>query len=75
MLAQLNRCVTSRGQTLVVIAFSLIVTLLFAGLAIDGSNAYQQRRRMQNAADAGAMAGARDIAKGGKTNGQILTDV
>ena len=36
--------------------------LLFAGLAIDGGNAYLQRRRMQTAADAAALAGASAIA-------------
>ena len=36
-------------------------------LAIDGGYAYAQRRRMQNAADAAAMAGARMRALGGTT--------
>ncbi len=62
MLFLMNHYLRSRGQTVVLVAFSLIVVLLFAGLAIDGSNAYQQRRRMQNAADAGALAGARQLA-------------
>jgi hypothetical protein len=43
----------------------LIVLLLFVGLAIDGGNAYFERRHMQNAADAGALAGARALCYGG----------
>lgn len=52
------------GQSIVVIAFALIGLVAFAGLVFDGGNAYAQRRRMQNAADAGAIAGARELADG-----------
>lgn len=48
--------------SLVYIAGAMIVMLLFAGLAIDGGNAYLQRRRMQTAADAAALAGTSAIA-------------
>jgi len=65
----------ARGQSVVIVAFGLVVVLLFAALAIDGSNAYQQRRRMQNAADAAALAGARLLAKGNTTNGDILSTI
>jgi len=68
-----RRTINSRGQTIVIVAFGLIAVLLFAALAVDGSNAYQQRRRMQNAADAGALAGARSMASGGVTNDDILS--
>ena len=50
------------GTSLVYIALMLLVLLGFAGIAIDGSNAYLQRRRIQTAADAAALAGARAIA-------------
>lgn len=47
--------------------FALILFLLIGmgAIAIDGSNAYSQRRRMQTAADAAAMSGARVLALGG----------
>lgn len=49
------------GQAIVIMAFALIVLLAFAALAIDGGNAYVERRRSQNGADAGALAGARQV--------------
>lgn len=52
------------GQALVLLAFSFIVLLAFAGLAIDGGILYTERRRAQNAADAAAMAGALGILNG-----------
>lgn len=63
------------GQTIIVVGFGLIVMLGFAGLAIDGSNVYLQHRRMQNAADAGALAGARILATGGQTNAEVLAAI
>jgi len=53
------------GAVLVQMALMLVVLLLFVGLAIDGGNIYFERRHMQNAADAGALAGARAICYGG----------
>ncbi len=50
-----------RGQTLVQVALMLVVLLGFAALAIDGGMVYAERRHMQNAADAGALAGAREL--------------
>src|SRR5512139_1910650 len=50
-----------QGQAIVIMAFALIVLLAFAALAIDGGNAYVERRRSQNGADAGALAGARQV--------------
>lgn len=52
------------GQSLAHVAILMIVLLAFAGLAIDGGRIYLERRRMQNAADAGALAGAREICFG-----------
>ncbi len=51
-----------RGQTLVAVAVMLVVLIGFLGLVIDGGNVYAQRRQMQNAADASALAGARVLA-------------
>jgi hypothetical protein len=60
MFRELNR--GEKGQAVVVLALSLLVLIGFAALAVDGSNAYAQRRAMQNAADAGALAGVRALA-------------
>jgi hypothetical protein len=50
-----------RGQVLIIIAVALVGLLALAGLAIDGGNLFMERRRAQNAADAGALAGTRLI--------------
>ncbi|HXF70347.1 MAG TPA: pilus assembly protein TadG-related protein [Thermoflexus sp.] len=49
------------GQSLVLVALMLPALIGLAALAIDGNNAYAQRRRAQNAADAGALAGTRAL--------------
>lgn len=49
------------GQTLVLVALMLTALIGLAALAIDGNQAYAQRRRAQNAADAGALAGTRAL--------------
>jgi len=49
------------GQSIVIIAVALIVLLIFGAFAVDLSFAYFQRRSMQNAADAAALAGARAL--------------
>jgi Flp pilus assembly protein TadG len=54
---------SERGQTVVIVAFAIIALLAFAGLAIDGGTAYLNRRRMQNAADSGALAGTMALAQ------------
>jgi len=50
-----------KGQTLVIVALSLFALIALVALAIDGGNLMAERRQMQNAADAGALAGARAI--------------
>ena len=50
-----------RGQAIVLLAFLMVALLAFAALAVDGGNTYVERRRAQNAADAGALAGAREL--------------
>src|ERR1043166_5008772 len=47
-----------RGQALVLIALAAIGLFAIAGLAIDGSAKYSDRRHAQNAADTAALAGA-----------------
>lgn len=50
-----------RGQSIVIVAMAMIVLLIFGAFATDLSFAFFQRRAMQNAADAGALAGARAL--------------
>ncbi|MGC8786698.1 MAG: pilus assembly protein TadG-related protein [Anaerolineae bacterium] len=53
------------GQALVLIVVLLLSLLAMLALVVDGGNIYLQRRSTQNAADAGAMAGARVLAYNG----------
>jgi Flp pilus assembly protein TadG len=43
---------SERGQSIILIALSIIGLLALTALAVDGGNAYSERRRAQNAADA-----------------------
>ena len=52
------------GQALIWFALSLVVLLGIAALAIDVGRLYGERRRMQNAADAAALAGAHELCQG-----------
>jgi Flp pilus assembly protein TadG len=54
---------SEQGQSIVLIAVVMVSLLALAGLAIDGGNLFLQRRRVQNAADAGALAGTRVLAE------------
>ena len=53
------------GQVLIMVTVCLVGLLAMLALVLDGGNIYLQRRRMQNAADAGAIAGARVLALDG----------
>lgn len=57
------------GQTLVYVTLALIALLALAALAIDVGFAYSARRHMQNAADAGALAGAQALCRGEGADG------
>jgi hypothetical protein len=59
---------SERGQALVIIAVAMIGLIGIVGLAVDGSIAYSDRRRAQNAADSSALAAAL-----AKVRGQDLT--
>lgn len=63
------------GQAVVVIALLMIGLVAMLGLVLDGGNAYAQRRRMQNAADAAALAGAGRMSQSGTSNQQVLASV
>ena len=47
-----------RGQALILIVAAIVGLVAITGLAVDGGNAYADRRRAQNAADSAAVAGA-----------------
>lgn len=49
-----------KGQSLVMLLLLMFAFFVILALVIDGGNTYFQRRNAQNAADAGALAGARD---------------
>jgi len=53
------------GQSLVIFAILTIVFVALAGLVIDGGFSLAKRREAQNAADAGALAGAEVLCRGG----------
>jgi putative Flp pilus-assembly TadE/G-like protein len=55
---------SERGQALILIALAAIGLFGIAGLAIDGSAKFSDRRHAQNAADTAALAGARALARG-----------
>jgi hypothetical protein len=63
---------TESGQGLVLVALLFIAFAAILALVLDGGNAYAARRQAQNAADAGALAGATymceyNSASGGET--------
>jgi Putative Flp pilus-assembly TadE/G-like len=49
------------GQALIMVALAFVLLVAFLGLAIDGANAFGQRRLIGNAVDAAAIAGAREL--------------
>ncbi|MBN1135667.1 MAG: Tad domain-containing protein [Anaerolineae bacterium] len=70
-----------RGQSIIVIAFIVIMLLALVAVVVDVGNAYAQRRVAQNAVDSAAMAGVRELAEGliagndqffGVTDNQVL---
>lgn len=57
----------SRGQVLVLFALGLVVILAAAGIAFDAGRFLMERRSLQNAADAAALAAANSLIRGGST--------
>ncbi len=49
------------GQSMVVVALLLVVLIGMLAIVLDGGYAYLKRRTAQSAADAGALAGAREL--------------
>ena len=63
---------SERGQTLVLMALSIVALLAAAALVVDGGNAFAQQRRTQNGMDASAEAGATQLAR--KMSGVVILD-
>src|SRR5258708_5458805 len=55
-LRQRRRRNSQKGQAIVLIGLMLLVLLGMVGLAVDGGRAYVDRREVQDAVDAGALA-------------------
>ena len=53
-----------RGQVLVIVALGIIVLLAIAGIAIDVGRLMAERRHMQTAADAAALAACQSLKDG-----------
>src|SRR3990172_12227252 len=54
-----ERIQSEKGQSLIFVALLLVAFMAILALVLDGGFAYFKRRNAQNAADAGALAGAR----------------
>ena len=64
---QFSRRSGERGQTIILVAVSLVSLLAMAALAIDVVTLYVARGEMQRAADAAALAGAKAFVDSGVT--------
>ena len=56
---------TEAGQVLVIFVFALVTLMAAAGLAVDVGRFYSERRFLQNAADAAALAAGNVLVSGG----------
>jgi hypothetical protein len=61
------------GQSIIIVALMLLLLFLFAVIAVDLAYGYVHRRSDQNAADAAALAGARELAGVLNENGGDLS--
>ena len=68
MLAAARTRRTAGGQVLVLVALLLVIVLAFAGLAIDIGRQVAERRHVQTAADAAALAACRSLIAGDSDN-------
>jgi hypothetical protein len=58
-----NKYSNERGQSLVLVVLGFMAFIAILALVLDGGNAYAAKRQAQNAADAGALAGAMILCK------------
>lgn len=68
-----SRHLGEKGQILAGTAIAMVAMLALAALALDGSLAFETRRRAQTAADAAAVAAAVELKKGGSDSDAIAT--
>ncbi len=68
-----NRHSKELGQTLVIVVIGFFVFVAMLALVLDGGNAYAAKRQAQNAADAGALAGATYMCKNHDQAGGVTT--
>ena len=61
----MNNHLSERGQALILIALAIVGIIGIMGLVIDGGNAFNDRRKAQNAADSAALASAYARVTGG----------
>ncbi len=66
---------SERGQSLVMVALLFIAFAAILALVLDGGNAYAARRQAQNAADAGALAGATYMCENRSASGGVTKAV
>jgi hypothetical protein len=66
-----SRSQDDRGAVLVIVAVSMVAFMALAALAIDLGSYYQAQRKVQAAADAGALAAAADLSS---SPGSVTTD-
>ncbi len=64
---------SEKGQTLVLVVIGFLAFIAMLALVLDGGYAYAMRRQAQNAADAGALAGAEYMCKHRYDDGIIGT--
>ena len=67
-LGRFVRARSHRGQMLIIVAAAMVALIGILGLAIDLGYTFAQKRTVQNAADAGALAGAQELTTWSSTN-------
>jgi len=72
LLKQANRKISERGQAMILIVFSIIGLLGMSALAIDGGNAYIDRRKAETAASAAALTASITRIEGGNWRAAAL---
>src|SRR5947208_17150883 len=56
-----RRALDERGVTMVIFGLVIVALLIIVAVVLDLGNARQEKRNLQNAADAAALAGANDL--------------
>jgi hypothetical protein len=65
---------SEKGQSLVIVALGIVAFIAILALVLDGANAYAAKRQAQNAADAGALAGAQYMCAHMNTDGNLYNN-